>query len=458
MKVFLSRRLAVRAVFLTILASTAITSFGQTAPVNKTTAGGSSAGSNSATHSEAVVVFPFENTGHDGQMDWMGEALSELAIQRLAGHGPIIFSREERLAALEKMGLPAYSPLSRATMLKIAGEVDADYVVFGEFTPDDKNVRVTARVLGVNPPRLSTPLTETGAVDAVAEIQARVSWRVLCMVRNSLSADAPCEASSDGAQQFLRGTMRVRPDALEYFVRGLQNPDDEGRLRDLREASKLEPDWDEPIFSIGQTYYARRDCESALGWFDRVPGGSSHAAEAGFDSGVCQLLRNDPLRAESAFAALAGRAGAAGSASPASGDQAGVVCNLGTALLRQARYKEAAANFERAEQSDPGEPDYWFNFGLAQYLLGDFGQAVRALREAGRLQPDSADARNLLIAALDHNGDSAEANALRGAGVVDDAKAAARDLRPKQDIAKLSPTMLAKLARVRMAMNAGAGR
>lgn len=94
-------------------------------------------------------------------MDWMGEALSELAIERMAGHGPIVYSREERLAALEKLGLPVYSPVSRATMLKIAGEVDADYVVFGEFAPDGQTVRVTARVLGVNPPKLSQPMMES---------------------------------------------------------------------------------------------------------------------------------------------------------------------------------------------------------------------------------------------------------------------------------------------------------
>lgn len=391
-------------------------------------------------------------------MDWMGEALSELAIERLAGHGPIVFSREERLAALEKLGLPAYSPVSRATMLKIAGEADADYVVFGEFAPEGQTVRVTARVLGVNPPKLSQPVMESGEVDSVAQVQARVSWRVLCMIQNSLAVTDSCEGTSGGAQQFLQGVPKVRPDALEFFVRGLHSPDDEGKLRDLRQASQLDPGWDEPIYSIGQTYYARRDCESALGWFDRVPASSPHAVEAAFGTGVCQLLRNDPLRAESTFSTAALRSAAAASSSAVSGESAAILSNLGTALLRQARYKEAAADFDRAEKSDPGEPDYWFNVGLAHYLMGEWDQAVTALREVARLQPDSADAKNLLVAALDHNGDTAEANALRGAGAPADASTEANDLRPKQDVAKLNPTALAKLARVRMTMSAGAVR
>lgn len=54
----------------------------------------------------SVVIFPFENTGHAGEMDWLGEGLSELAIERLDGHGLTVFTREERLDALEKLGLP----------------------------------------------------------------------------------------------------------------------------------------------------------------------------------------------------------------------------------------------------------------------------------------------------------------------------------------------------------------
>lgn len=463
MKLFLSRRLVVCAVVLTIFASTAITTFGQAASANKSALSGNSAASNSAPRAESLVVFPFENSGHAGQMDWMGEALSELAVERLAGHGPIVLTRDERLAALEKLGLPAYSPFSRATMLKIAGEVDADYVVFGEFAPDGQAVRITARVLGVNPPKLSQPLTESGAVDSVAEIQARLSWRVLCNIQNSLTVQASCDPSSGNAQQFLKAATRVRPDALEYFVRGLQNPDDEARLRDLRQASKLAPDWDEPVFSIGQYYYSRRDCESAQGWFDRVPVSSSHAHEAGFDSGVCQLLRNDPLRAESAFAALSARFGAggnsaAGGSTSGTAESAAILSNLGTALLRQTRYKEAVTNFERAEQSDPGEPDYWFNLGLAHYLSGDWEKTVQALREVSRLQPDSTDARNLLVAALDRNGDSSDADALRTSAAPTDANAGAKDLSAKQGVAKLSPTSLARMARIRMTVNAGAVR
>jgi TolB-like protein len=404
---------------------------------------------NSTSHTESLVVFPFENAGREAKMDWLGEGLAELTTDRLMGHGRIVFSREERLAALEKMGLPAYSRFSRATMLMIATEIDADYVVFGEFAQEGTTVRVTVRVLGINPPRLSTAVEETGALDSLAEIQAKVSWRVMCQMQNALDRNAACDVTSYAAQQLAISVKRVRPDALQYFVWGLQSAAEDTRLRDLRDAARLDPEWDEPIFAIGQTYYARRDCESAFTWFTKVPPGSVHLPEANFEVGACHLLGNDPIKAEATFKLLAERMKSGGNS--LIGESPGVLSNLGTALLRQGRYAEAAADFSRAKAIDPGEPDYWFNLGLAQYLLGAWEKAAVELRETLRLQPEAAETRELLLVALDKNGNSEEAAELRK----DAPPANGTGTRPRQDIAKMSATSLAKFARVRMELMPG---
>ncbi len=409
------------------------------------------ANSSSTARAETAVVFPFENAGHEAGKDWLGEGLAEMTVDRLQGHGPMVFSRDERLAALEKLGLPAYSRFTRATMLKIAAEIDADYVVFGEFVPDGANLRVTAHVMGVNPPKLSAAIEESGPLDGLGDINTRVSWRVLCQIHGALAPDAPCDTTSPAARQFLSAGARIQPDALEYYVRGLQAAEDDARMRELREAARLDPDWDEPIYAIGKTYYSRLECDSALGWLTRVPASSPHALDAAFSAGVCRLTQNDPLGAESAFAALAGHTG---SASPGRTDAPEVVNNLGAAVLRQARYKDALPDFQKAQLIDPGEPDYWFNVGLAEYLLGDWGAAGHALREALRLQPDAQDARALLLASLDHNGETEEANALRADAPPQDPKA----VRPKQDVTKMNATALSRMARVRMEFNAGAAR
>jgi tetratricopeptide (TPR) repeat protein len=422
------------------------TALPQTATLSKTTTASQTTAAKNVQRAESIVVFPFENSSHDAQRDWLGEGLAELLNERLIGHGPTVFTREERLVALEKLGLPAYSTFSRATMLKIAAEIDADYVIFGEFAAQGQGVYVTARVLGVNPPRLSPVFAESGPMDKLTGIDARISSRALCEIKHSLDSSQVCDVAAGVTQASTQVSESVPAEALEYFVRGVLISDDDARLRDLQEAVRLGPGWDAPLFALGQTYYARRDCESAAGWFARVPANSTHAAEANFDSGVCQLLSNDPLRAETAFSALTG--------SPA-GDSPEILNNRGAARLRQVRYKEAMADFARAQQLDPGEPDYWFNLGLAQYLQTDWEHAIESLREVVRLQPDSSDARLLLAAALDHTGSGDEANTLRAAA--GDGGAAAPQPGDKQrDFEKMSPTALAKLARIRMDLSAGA--
>jgi tetratricopeptide (TPR) repeat protein/TolB-like protein len=418
-----------------------------------------SAASSTAAHVETVVVFPFQNVENDAQKDWLGEGLSELTTDSMVGHGPVVFTRDERLAALEKLGLPTYSRFSRATMIKIAGEIDADYVVFGEFTPDGANLHVSARVLRVSPPKLSEPFAETGSMDSIAETEGRVSLRILCAIRSAMDTTAHCDAAWPELQRQVAQTVtHVRADSLEYFVRGLLAQDDESRLRNLREASRLDPNWDEPLVAIGKTFYEKRDCESAVGWFAKVLVTNAHSADAAFYTGVCQLLRNDPVHAETTFAALLARAGN-GPVYP------GTINNLGTARLRQTRYKEAAADFDRAQKIDPGEPDYWFNLGLAQFLINDWVESARALREVVRLQPDADDARALLIAALDRSGAADEANALRQNAAADNAADPPREniphdpaRPPLHDVTKMSVTSLAKLARVRMGMSTEAGR
>ena len=78
--------------------------------------------------------------------------------------------------------------------------------------------------------------------------------------------------------------------------------------RALREAARIELAWDRPAYELGKIYFGRRDCESALPWFSRVPPNRPDGPEASFDTGVCHLLRNDAARAlELARANLANR-------------------------------------------------------------------------------------------------------------------------------------------------------
>jgi cytochrome c-type biogenesis protein CcmH/NrfG len=60
------------------------------------------------------------------------------------------------------------------------------------------------------------------------------------------------------------------------------------------------------------------------------------------------------------------------------------------------RFGDAAAAFERASRLAPGNPQFWFNLGLARYRAGDRTASAEALRRALAIRPDFGEARALL--------------------------------------------------------------
>ncbi len=391
-----------------------------------------------AAHPGILLVFPFENDSRVASLDWLGEGLSELTIERLQDKGISVLSRQERLAALEKIGLPDSARFSHATMVKIAAEADADEVVFGRFISDGKTITLEARVLRVSPPWLSPPFTQSGSLEILLRAHARLSWQILCALeqRNCLQQGANTDESS-----FADPPASLRPDALQNFVRGILASDDEPRLRALREAARLESAWDRPAFELGQFYFARRNCESALPWFSRVPPNRPDGPEAGFDMGVCHLLRNDGARAEAAFSSLMERTRSADSKEQLP-EFSEVRNNLGVALLRLGKGSEAAAEFERAAALDEEEKDYWVNLAIAKLVAEQPAAALAPLEHARKLDPNDKGARALLISTLESLGRTSDAAVIRA----ESAESSGRAISP----APQDSAALARLARVSM--------
>ncbi len=125
------------------------------------------------------LVFPFENAGASPHLDWLGEGLEELTIQRLSAAGQQVYSHAGRTAELDRSGLPPIAKLSRASMLRIAQNMDADYVIFGRFTSDGQTLMVESQILRVSPPRLLPAIRETGPLDSLMDLHVRLLWRLL---------------------------------------------------------------------------------------------------------------------------------------------------------------------------------------------------------------------------------------------------------------------------------------
>jgi tetratricopeptide (TPR) repeat protein/TolB-like protein len=349
------------------------------------------------------LVFPFENAGSSPRLEWLGEGLEELTIQRLSAAGEQVYSHAGRLAELERYGLPRSSKLSRATMLHAAEDLDADFVVFGKFTANGTSLTIESRILRVSPTRLLPPFRETGTLDSLMDLNMRLVWRML-------SAGPPPYPLS--LAEFAKRQRPLRLDAFEHYVRGLLANEDDARLRELREAARLEPEWPEPDFELGQAYFTRRDCNSALPWYARIPKTHDRYAEAAFMTGVCRLLLGQPDRAEEVFASLqqALRTNMVSGA-----DLPELLNDLAIARARQGKLPAALTDLRRAAELDPDEDDYEFNLGLLALQANDAAGAAGYFREAAEREPDNPEDRAMLILSLEKAGKKPEADQEREA-------------------------------------------
>ena len=365
-----------------------------------------SAGTRGTPSSQGIfLVFPFANDGANARLDWLGEGLEELTIQRLTAAGQQVFTHAGRAAELERNGLPSSARFSHATMLKIGAELDADFVVFGKFSSDGKSLAIEANVLRVAPTHLSAPARESGTLDALMELHNKVVWKML----GTNDKGFPLNLA-----EFTKLQRPLRLDAFEHYIRGLLANEDEPRLRELREAARLDPDWPDPAFALGQAYFSRRDCESALPWLARVPAGNSLAAEAMFTTGVCRLLMNQTEKAEETLLSLQNnlKGGQMGGADPPE-----VLNDLALAQARRGNTTAAASGLLRALDLDPDEDDYAFNLGMLYLRGNDATTAAKYFREASDREPENPEDRALLIYALEKTGNRTEATEERNSAI-----------------------------------------
>ncbi len=347
------------------------------------------------------LVFPFQNAGAAPRLDWIGEGLEELSIQRLSTAGQQVYSHAGRLNEMDQYGLPPTARLSRATMLHIAQELDADYVVFGNFRSDGKDLIVKARVLRVSPVTLFEEISESGPLNSLMDLHTKLMWRLLGTIDHAYPISLV---------EFAKLHRTLSLAAFEQYIRGLLASDDEVRLRNLKEANRLEPDWPDPVLALGEVYFQRNDCVAALPWLAKVPVSHPRSAEGRFAMGVCRLRLEQPDKAEEIFAELQQdlhRSLISGADLPE------LLNNLAIARARQDNFPPALMVLGRARDIDPDTDDYPFNLGLLALQQKDFATAESHFSEAVKREPDSAEDRAFLIYTLDKLGKKTEAAAER---------------------------------------------
>lgn len=328
-----------------------------------------------------VLVFPFENLSTDRNLDWIGEGIAELIIERLRSEpGVYMFSREERLAALNKLGIPETATVSRATALKLGWDTGADGVVTGRFSMAAGQFEISARLADMEIGGSLEGINVRGRLEDVIPLMTALSVQLLRRI-------VPGNASPESDYTARPPTPRS---AFENYVRGILNSDFRKRIEFLETAVRLYPQYGPALLQLGRAHHLERDFKLSNQWLSKVPESSPDYRQAQFMMGLNYFYLADYLAAAAAFQKL-----------PPVYD---VLLNLGAALSHKGDQASAIAAWKRAAGMDPLTNDAFFNIGYASFLKGDWDAAARNLTESLRLRGRDSEALFLLGRACERQG------------------------------------------------------
>src|SRR4051812_10165960 len=324
---------------------------------------------------DTLVVLPFENRAQAPGLEWIGEAFPEVLSERLASPSMFAVPRQSREYAFERVGVPSNAKLSRATLYRIAEQMDVDQVVLGWFAYDGTNFSAHSQLLNMRSLRLSSEMVESGPLPKIIEVMTAVAWDL-----QRLSAPALTTSRND----FIASWPPIRLDAFENYVRGVIATSKQEKIARLREAVRLNPTYGQALLQLGKAQYESRDYAEAAKTLDHVNRSDPAGLEANFYLGLAAFYANDLDTAENAFAYV-------GSLLPL----AEIINNRGVAVARRGK-RNATDYFQRAVLSDPKDADLHFNLAVSLLRSGDSASAAKHLKDALALEAADQEAKSLL--------------------------------------------------------------
>ncbi|QHN04952.1 tetratricopeptide repeat protein [Granulicella sp. WH15] len=326
-----------------------------------------------------VLVLPFDNRSGQPNLNWIADSFPDTLNQRLSSAGFLTITRDDRLFALDHLGFPADFRPTRATTIRIAQTLDADFVVVGNFNVQNGRILVQAQVLEVNKLKLSPALDDSSELARLFDIENAVAWKIARQIDPQFAV---------AQQTFLSASQGVRLDAFENYIRGVGETAPAQRIKFLSAAVAESPTYSAALLALGRQQFADRQYDQAASTLAKIPQTDRLALEAGFFRGLARFNEAKYAEAEAAFSFVATRL-----------PLPEVVNNQGVAAARQGR--DGSALFQRAVNADPNDADFHYNLAVSSYRRGDFAAAHREIDATLKLKPSDGEAvalKNLIDA------------------------------------------------------------
>jgi len=327
----------------------------------------------SETGGRVVLVLPFDNRSGQTALAWVGDSFPDTLNQRLTSAGFLTITREDRQYALDHLGLPIDFKPSRATTIRIAQTLDADFVIVGSYTVANGRIAVQAQVLEVNKLKLSPPLQDSSELPRLFDVENAIAWKIAREIDPHFNI---------AQQTFLAASGGIQLSAFENYIRGTDATTSQERIKRLQLAVQANPNYTAALLALGKAQFAERDYDQAAITLAKIQPTDRRALEAGFYIGLARFNTAKYAEAESAFAFVASRL-----------PLPEVVNDQAVASSRQGH--DAVPLFQRASTADPNDADYHYNLAVALLRRGDSAGARREVDAALKLRPTDTEAAQL---------------------------------------------------------------
>ena len=376
---------------------------------------------------DIVLVLPFENISDHPEYNWIGESFADSLSSLLDKPGLIVVSSDERAVAYQRLRLPLTVIPSRATAIKIARDLKASMIVFGNYnvilppaqatddktkTPVDKPLATIigqAKVIRVNEGRLAGDIFDgqwaprqydfADTVSDLQKMQGELAYQILFQ--------------RDKALPFSRTTLvqeatRVPPTAFEALRKCLLTDEhDPTRAIYCKNAMSLYAKenggavYPEAAFELGRFYFDPAHYKEAIEYFTMLKKKDPHFNEAQFYAGIAYWKTGDLKNAIATLVPLADEkvmplVAVYNNAAAVSVDAAR---NEKKPEERSRLLNQAITLLSRALDSSPDDTTVLFNYGYALLLSEKYDEGVKMLEKVIANDPHDGAAYFLLAKA-----------------------------------------------------------
>jgi tetratricopeptide (TPR) repeat protein len=325
-------------------------------------------GLGSAAGSKNFFVFPLSGSIADPSLAWLDEGIATSLSFQLQASGNSVIGQNESRDLLEMNDLPSGASLSRGSMIRIAQQTAADFVVLGTTKGSEKNLKISIWLLDLKSMKLTGEIAASGPLTALPQMENELAWLILS---NSGLANTSRES--------FRTYIRMVPNAAyACYIKSNQTSSENERIRFLQKAVSIFSEFPSAHFQLGRLYYQKKEWANAIPHFLHGIDRNDFRLQSQFMLGNCYLQTGDYRYAISTFSPILYFS-----------RNVEILNNLGVTYLRTQDNMSAIRFFLEAKSLANADPTILLNLAIAYFLAGNVPASRKILKDALAFHPEN---------------------------------------------------------------------